>query len=76
MANCSAPRAGAGRSPARYGFSDVARAEAQLRASGWWTDGGPAPEFEPVVAALSRAPDPDLALHSVDRLREATGSWD
>ncbi|PRW64969.1 bifunctional [glutamine synthetase] adenylyltransferase/[glutamine synthetase]-adenylyl-L-tyrosine phosphorylase [Actinopolyspora mortivallis] len=60
-------------SPARYGFSDVGRAEAQLRAAGWWFDSGPLPEAEEVLGALSQAPDPDLALHSVDRLREALG---
>lgn len=29
-----------------------------------------------MVAALSRAPDPDLALHSIDRLREVTATWE
>ncbi|MCA1282770.1 bifunctional [glutamine synthetase] adenylyltransferase/[glutamine synthetase]-adenylyl-L-tyrosine phosphorylase [Saccharopolyspora sp. 7B] len=72
MANGSSSRSGSAPSPARYGFSDAVRAEQQLRAAGWWSDAGPADE--PVVAALSRAPDPDLALLAVDRLREASGS--
>lgn len=77
MANSGWQRAGAILSPARYGFSDVDRAEAQLRAAGWWTDSGPSAETEPVLAALSRTPDPDLALHSVERLREVLGAeWD
>lgn len=67
-------RAGAVPSPARYGFSDVTRAREQLYAAGWWTDTGPSGSAEPVVAALSRAPDPDLALHSIDRVREAVGA--
>jgi glutamate-ammonia-ligase adenylyltransferase len=74
MANSGSPqRSGSSPSTARYGFSLAARAEAQLRAAGWWDAAGPGTESEPVVAALSRAPDPDLALHSVDRLREAVG---
>ncbi|HVW44027.1 MAG TPA: bifunctional [glutamine synthetase] adenylyltransferase/[glutamine synthetase]-adenylyl-L-tyrosine phosphorylase [Amycolatopsis sp.] len=57
-------------SPARYGFTDD-RAEPQLRAAGWWTDAGPDPASVPVLTALSRAADPDLALLGLDRLREA-----
>ncbi|GAA2339495.1 bifunctional [glutamine synthetase] adenylyltransferase/[glutamine synthetase]-adenylyl-L-tyrosine phosphorylase [Saccharopolyspora halophila] len=57
-------------SVARYGFSDAERAETQLRGAGWWSDTGPG-AAEPIVVALSRTPDPDLALHSVDRLRES-----
>lgn len=60
-------------SPARYGFTDADRAETQLRAAGWWSTVGPG-SAEPVVAALSRAADPDLALHALDRLRETLGS--
>ncbi|CAM00939.1 glutamate-ammonia-ligase adenylyltransferase [Saccharopolyspora erythraea NRRL 2338] len=77
MANSGSARSGSVPSPARYGFSDAARAEGQLRAAGWWTDSGPTSAAEPVLAALSRAADPELALHSVDRLREAVGDeWD
>ena len=57
-------------SPARYGLTDD-RAEAQLRAAHWWTAGGPDPASIPVLTALSRAADPDLALRGLDRLREA-----
>lgn len=64
-------------SPARYGFSDVERAESQLRSAGWWDDGGPVRGFGDVLVALSRAPDPDMALLAVDRMREACGGqWD
>src|SRR5256885_6541028 len=62
-------------SPARFGLTDD-RAERALRAAGWWGDDGPAREREPVLAALSRSPDPDLALRGVDRLRESeVDSW-
>ena len=57
-------------SPARYGLTGD-RAEAQLRAAGWWNDAGPDPANVPVLTALSRAADPDLALLGLDRLREA-----
>ncbi|MGJ7904847.1 bifunctional [glutamine synthetase] adenylyltransferase/[glutamine synthetase]-adenylyl-L-tyrosine phosphorylase [Actinopolyspora sp. H202] len=72
MAQANWQRSGAVPSPARYGFSDVERAETQLRAAGWWGDSGPLPATEPVLETLSRTPDPDLALHSVDRLRESS----
>ncbi|MER7080034.1 glutamate-ammonia-ligase adenylyltransferase [Saccharopolyspora kobensis] len=70
MANSNSSRSGSVPSPARYGFTDASRAEAQLRRAGWWSDRGPE-EAEPIVAALSRTPDPDLALHSLDRFRDA-----
>ncbi|GAA4665317.1 MULTISPECIES: bifunctional [glutamine synthetase] adenylyltransferase/[glutamine synthetase]-adenylyl-L-tyrosine phosphorylase [Amycolatopsis] len=57
-------------SPARYGFTDD-RADAQLRAAGWWTDAGADESSRGVLVALSRAADPDLALRGLDRLREA-----
>lgn len=57
-------------SAARYGFTD-SRAEGQLRAAGWWTDSGPVTAAADVLAALSRAADPDLALRGLDRIREA-----
>jgi glutamate-ammonia-ligase adenylyltransferase len=71
MANSSSHRSGFAASLARSGFSDVGRAEAQLTAAGWFVDGRTAPGCDVVLSALSRSPDPDLALHSVDRLREA-----
>ncbi|GAA1993374.1 bifunctional [glutamine synthetase] adenylyltransferase/[glutamine synthetase]-adenylyl-L-tyrosine phosphorylase [Amycolatopsis minnesotensis] len=60
-------------SAARYGFTDD-RADAQLRAAGWWTDNGPADGAAPVLTALSRSADPDLALRGFDRVREADES--
>ncbi|WP_199434320.1 bifunctional [glutamine synthetase] adenylyltransferase/[glutamine synthetase]-adenylyl-L-tyrosine phosphorylase [Qaidamihabitans albus] len=57
-------------SAARFGFTED-RAEADLRAAGWWGESGPANGGEPVLAALSRTPDPDLALRAIDRIREA-----
>jgi len=47
------------------------RAEAELRAAGWWTNAGPDRASIVVLTALSRAADPDLALRGLDRLREA-----
>ncbi|MER7016280.1 bifunctional [glutamine synthetase] adenylyltransferase/[glutamine synthetase]-adenylyl-L-tyrosine phosphorylase [Saccharopolyspora sp. NPDC000359] len=70
MANSNSSRSGSVPSPARYGFTDASRAEAQLRRAGWWSDRGPE-GAEPIVTALSRTPDPDLALHSLDRFRDA-----
>lgn len=57
-------------SAARFGLTD-GRAEEELRAAGWWDDEGPVGAREVVLTALSRAPDPDLALRSVTRLRES-----
>ncbi|HWO63576.1 MAG TPA: bifunctional [glutamine synthetase] adenylyltransferase/[glutamine synthetase]-adenylyl-L-tyrosine phosphorylase [Umezawaea sp.] len=59
-------------SPARFGLTGP-RSEEHLRATGWWSDGRPAEGAEPVLLALSRSPDPDLALRGVDRVREALG---
>src|SRR4051812_27530182 len=58
-------------SPARFGLTDP-RAEHILHAGGWWR-GGPVQGAELVLGALSRSPDPDLALQSLDRLRESAG---
>ncbi|MGK3206014.1 bifunctional [glutamine synthetase] adenylyltransferase/[glutamine synthetase]-adenylyl-L-tyrosine phosphorylase [Amycolatopsis sp. MEPSY49] len=70
-----ADRARTTASAARYGFTD-ARAEGQLRAAGWWDDAGPVEAAADVLAALSRAADPDLALRGIDRIREADdGEW-
>src|SRR2546423_743290 len=57
-------------SAARFGLTD-GRAEEALRAAGWWGDEGPVAERDAVFGALSRSPDPDLALRSVSRLRES-----
>src|ERR1044071_4322138 len=58
---------------ARYGLTDD-RAGEHLRAAGWWADGAPGKEYEPILVALSRSPDPDVALLAVDRMR--TGDAD
>jgi glutamate-ammonia-ligase adenylyltransferase len=55
---------------ARFGLTEE-RAEADLRAAGWWGSAGPTDGGEPILVALSRSPDPDLALRGLDRLREA-----
>ncbi|MBP2320583.1 glutamate-ammonia-ligase adenylyltransferase [Kibdelosporangium banguiense] len=60
-------------STARFGLTDD-RADAALRAAGWWDDGGPVKGAEPMLTALSRSPDPDLALRGMDRLRESAGA--
>lgn len=59
---------------ARYGLTDD-RARDYLRAAGWWGDDAPVQEHEPTLAALSRSPDPDLALRTIDRVRtgDSTG---
>ncbi|WP_145742432.1 bifunctional [glutamine synthetase] adenylyltransferase/[glutamine synthetase]-adenylyl-L-tyrosine phosphorylase [Saccharopolyspora dendranthemae] len=76
MAHSNSSRSGSVPSTARYGFSDAERAEEQLRRAGWWSDRGPG-EAEPIIAALSRTPDPDLALHSLERMQEASPEeWD
>ena len=56
--------------PARFGLTEE-RAEDDLRAAGWWGTSGPVDGGEPVLLALSRSPDPDLALRGLDRLRAA-----
>ncbi len=53
---------------ARYGLTDD-RAADYLRAAGWWGETGPVKEHEPSLVALSRSPDPDLALLGIDRMR-------
>lgn len=55
---------------ARFGLTGD-RAEQCLRAAGWSAEAGPTPGTAPVLAALSRAPDPDLALQAIDGIREA-----
>src|SRR5579883_188447 len=62
-------------SPGRFGLTDE-HAERELRAAGWWDSSGPTDAGLPVLGALSRSPDPDLALRSLDRLREsAEDEW-
>jgi [glutamine synthetase] adenylyltransferase / [glutamine synthetase]-adenylyl-L-tyrosine phosphorylase len=57
-------------STARYGLTGD-RAVEYLRTAGWWDDAGPTPERETSMVALSRSPDPDLALLAVDRIHAA-----
>ena len=60
---------------ARYGLTDD-RAGEYLRAAGWWDDNGAVKEYEPILVALSRSPDPDLALLCIDRMRTSnTADW-
>src|SRR5689334_5334661 len=61
-------------SPARFGLTE-ARSEEVLRGLGLWADRRPADGAEPVLAALSRSPDPDLALRGLERLRPVA-DWD
>src|SRR5436309_1846845 len=56
--------------PGRFGLTDQ-RAEQELTASGWWGPAGRTEGSEPVLGALSRTPDPNLALHALARLRTA-----
>ena len=46
-------------------------AEATLAELGWWRGDGPAEGAEPIMWALARSPDPDLALRALERLYEA-----
>ncbi|MCP2253718.1 glutamate-ammonia-ligase adenylyltransferase [Prauserella aidingensis] len=57
-------------STARFGFTSDHAAD-ELRAAGWWTDAGPDAGAEPLLAAFAHAPDPDLALRTIDRIRDA-----
>lgn len=63
---------------ARYGLTDD-RAGEHLRAAGWWAadnGGGAVKEHERTLVALSRSPDPDLALRTIDRVRSSdTAGW-
>ncbi|ATE52639.1 MULTISPECIES: bifunctional [glutamine synthetase] adenylyltransferase/[glutamine synthetase]-adenylyl-L-tyrosine phosphorylase [Actinosynnema] len=59
-------------SPARFGLTDP-RSGDHLRDAGWWDDRGPTGGVDPVLSALARSPDPDLALLGVDRLRASLG---
>lgn len=68
-------RARLGTSPGRFGLTD-AHAEDELRAAGLWGRSGPIEGAEPILLALSRAPDPDLALRALDRIRTALADED
>ncbi|MGH3835078.1 MAG: bifunctional [glutamine synthetase] adenylyltransferase/[glutamine synthetase]-adenylyl-L-tyrosine phosphorylase, partial [Pseudonocardiaceae bacterium] len=57
---------------ARLGFTDDGAADALTRL-GWWRDGQARQDAEDALWALSRAPDPNLALRTLLRLANATG---
>jgi glutamate-ammonia-ligase adenylyltransferase len=62
-----------GTSLARLGLTE-SWAERTLTALGWWEDNAPARAAEPMMWALARSPDPNLALRTLERLAEAAGS--
>jgi len=57
-------------SVARFGFTSE-HAVDELQAAGWWAGHGPTGGAEAVLTAFSHTPDPDLALRTVDRIRQA-----
>ena len=64
-----------GASLARLGITDP-RAELTLTRLDWWSGDTPADDTTaPVMWALARSPDPNLALRAVDRLAEAASDW-
>ncbi|MGE3285455.1 MAG: bifunctional [glutamine synthetase] adenylyltransferase/[glutamine synthetase]-adenylyl-L-tyrosine phosphorylase [Pseudonocardia sp.] len=71
MVNDRRPRS----SLARLGLTDQ-RAESVLEKLGWWSGDTPRDEeHAPVMWALARSPDPDLALRGIERLAEAVSDW-
>jgi len=62
-----------GLSLARLGLTDDGAADI-LTKLGWWGHGRPGPDAEGFLWALSRAPDPNLALRTLDRLARAAGT--
>ncbi|WP_214369203.1 bifunctional [glutamine synthetase] adenylyltransferase/[glutamine synthetase]-adenylyl-L-tyrosine phosphorylase [Pseudonocardia sp. H11422] len=63
-----------GASLARLGLTE-AWAEATLIELGWWAGDKPVDDAAPIMWALARSPDPDLALRSVERLAQAAPDW-
>ena len=59
-----------GGSLARLGLT-AGWAAATLAELGWWFGDTPADGAEPIMWALARSPDPDLALRAVERLLTA-----
>jgi [glutamine synthetase] adenylyltransferase / [glutamine synthetase]-adenylyl-L-tyrosine phosphorylase len=57
---------------ARLGFTNHDAADALARL-GWWRDGQARADAQDALWALSRAPDPNLALRTLRRLANATG---
>jgi glutamate-ammonia-ligase adenylyltransferase len=59
-----------GTSLARLGLTEP-WAEATVTELGWWAGDKPAADAAPIMWALARSPDPDLALRSAERLMQA-----
>jgi [glutamine synthetase] adenylyltransferase / [glutamine synthetase]-adenylyl-L-tyrosine phosphorylase len=59
-----------GTSLARLGLTEPP-AEATVTELGWWAGDKPVDGAAPIMWALARSPDPDLALRSVERLLQA-----
>ncbi|OZM77402.1 bifunctional [glutamine synthetase] adenylyltransferase/[glutamine synthetase]-adenylyl-L-tyrosine phosphorylase [Pseudonocardia sp. MH-G8] len=59
-----------GTSLARLGLTEP-WAEATVTGLGWWAGDRPAEGAAPIMWALARSPDPDLALRSAERLLQA-----
>jgi glutamate-ammonia-ligase adenylyltransferase len=58
---------------ARLGLTDDGAADTLLTRLGWWRNGQVRPDAEDALWALSRAPDPNLALRTLARLGNALG---
>jgi glutamate-ammonia-ligase adenylyltransferase len=61
-----------GRSLAQLGLTED-RAAPTLAGLGWWLDDRPVRDAEPVMWALARSADPNLALRTLERLAESAG---
>jgi glutamate-ammonia-ligase adenylyltransferase len=61
-------------SPARYGLTRKGAVD-DLTLLGAWTDQGAAADDVPLLDALSRTADPDLALNTLVRLRGCVDDW-
>ncbi|MFR9802540.1 bifunctional [glutamine synthetase] adenylyltransferase/[glutamine synthetase]-adenylyl-L-tyrosine phosphorylase [Pseudonocardia sp. RS010] len=59
---------------ARLGLTEP-WAELTLAELGWWAEDRPVEGAEPIMWALARSPDPDLALRQVERFAKAAGDW-
>jgi glutamate-ammonia-ligase adenylyltransferase len=59
---------------ARLGLTEP-WAEQTLAELGWWAEDRPVEGAEPIMWALARSPDPDLALRQTERFAKAAGDW-
>ena len=59
------------RTPARYGLPDTDRVRTDLAVIGLFAESGPTPGSEDILAAISRAGRPELAVYGLTRLYEA-----